>query len=125
MRITIRKTAGVMLFTTATLLVGLATPASAQEDLNCGDPGVGVSFPVDPNNDPNDFDRDGDGIGCESDEGGAPQTPASTPSAPSHVTELPRTGTATSVLAVIGASLVALGVAALQATQRLRPRHSQ
>jgi LPXTG-motif cell wall-anchored protein len=120
---TILKLAGVAFFIMVSLPVLLAGPATAQEDLNCGDPGVGVNIPLDPNNDPNDFDRDGDGIGCEI-SGADGATAVATPQAlPSHGTELPHTGSATTVLASIGALLLALGAVAQRAAQRLRPRH--
>jgi hypothetical protein len=37
----------------------------ASSDLNCDDPGVGTDIPVG-SSDPNGFDADSDGIGCES-----------------------------------------------------------
>ncbi len=51
---------------TAILVSVLATPAIAQ-DLNCNTPGVGQNIPV--TDDPNNFDTDGDGIGCETPDG--------------------------------------------------------
>lgn len=57
----------------ATMALTLA-PASAQEDLDCGDPGTYPDMPVEPG-DPHDLDADDDGIGCEAnggDGGGAP-----------------------------------------------------
>lgn len=111
------------LFPMVLLPVLLAGPATAQEDLDCGDPGVGVDIPLDPSNDPNDFDRDGDGIGCET-SGADGSTAGATPQAlPHHGTELPHTGSATTFLAAIGALLLALGAVARRAAQRFRPRH--
>jgi hypothetical protein len=43
-------------------------------DLNCGDPGVPNDFKV-IGSDPNDFDRDNDGIGCESNGSELPSDP--------------------------------------------------
>lgn len=118
----ILKLAGTALFTVVSLPLLLAGPATAQEDLDCGDPGVGVNIPLDPNNDPNDFDRDGDGIGCET-SGADGSTAATAQALPHHGTALPRTGSATAVLAATGALLLALGAVAQRAAQRFRPRH--
>ena len=63
-RTTARVAGGVIGVALAVALV-LAGPVVAQEgDLDCGDPGTSPNMPVGPD-DPNDLDRDGDGIGCE------------------------------------------------------------
>jgi hypothetical protein len=62
----------------------LVGPAVAQTgDLDCGDPGTSHNMPVDPANDPNRLDADGDGVGCEDASvfGAATDAPAETPSA--------------------------------------------
>jgi hypothetical protein len=60
------KRAGVLMAAalSAVVVIG-ASPSGAQEDLDCGDPGTFHNMPVDPNNDPNRLDADGNGIGCE------------------------------------------------------------
>ena len=48
----LRATVGALALATP-LILGTAGPAGAQTgDLDCGDPGVGVNFPVDPANKP-------------------------------------------------------------------------
>lgn len=124
MTTTIRKLAGIMAIAAASLVVLATTPASGQEDLDCDSPGVGDDIPVDPSNDPHDFDRDNDGIGCEADEREGTGTGTVSPAAPvpSPSAQLPHTGAATTVATVVGTLLVAVGVTALWASRRLRTR---
>lgn len=122
MTTTIRKLAGIMAIAAASLVVLGTTPASGQEDLDCDSPGVGADIPVDPSNDPHDFDRDNDGIGCEADERAGSGTAAPAAPVPSPSAQLPHTGAATTVATVVGTLLVAVGVTALWASRRLRTR---
>lgn len=52
------------LLAAATLSLTVA-PASATDDLNCGDEGTSHNMPIDPDNDPNNLDGNDDGVGCE------------------------------------------------------------
>jgi hypothetical protein len=97
------KTAAGIVAAAAALSLATA-PAWAQTgDLDCGDPGTYLNMPVPPD-DPNDLDRDGDGIGCDNpddfgpdgqpvvDAPAEPEAPAPAPPAPAVVEEPDYTG---------------------------------
>ena len=78
------KRAGVLMAAAISVVVLIgASPSGAQADLDCGDPGTFHNMPVDPNNDPNGLDADGNGIGCEDGSvfGDEPTPPTSPPPA--------------------------------------------
>ena len=125
---------------TTALLIGVA-PAGAQ-DLDCGDPGTSPNMSVEPG-DPHGLDRDGDGIGCEEEGGGSPSPAPATEPAPaggggdggdgapvaegpdaSDGSTLPRTGSTTVPLTVVGGVLLLAGVVAFTARRHVYiPRH--
>jgi len=112
------------------VVVAPALPAGAQ-DLDCDSPGVGTDIPI-MGDDPNGFDRDDDGVGCEADgsdgHGGvaAPAdqaTPAVNVTPPTTAPELAHTGAGTAVSTLVGLALAGGGGAALVAARHYRPRH--
>jgi hypothetical protein len=125
-----RTLAGIVVVTVVALLVVSAGPAHAQGDLDCGDPGVGVAFRIDPNNDPHQLDADNDGIACEADgsdavmagTAGAPASGAA-PASSGSGSQLPRTGAAPTLEALLAAALLAVGALARRAAERVRPKH--
>lgn len=133
----------------ATVLTLSASPAGAQGDLDCGDPGTSHNMQVGPD-DPNGLDADDDGVGCEDasvfDSAPAPATtapaPAPAPDAPAEDapaddnvaqgpatadgSTLPRTGSTTTPLGLAGVGLVVLGAAAFIGRRYVYvPRHAR
>lgn len=113
-----RLVTAVVLAAAASLLT--MTPAGAQiDDQNCGDPGVGTNFPVEPG-DPNAFDADHDGIGCEEDNG-TPMPATGSEAGGDDLQELPRTGSDTNlIIAMAGGCILCLGVAAFVGAKVMR-----
>jgi hypothetical protein len=93
-------------------------PDVTTADLDCGDPGVGTNIPVG-DDDPNRFDDDGDGVGCEEVTPAAPVAVHATPTTTVGA-ELPRTGSTTAPTVAVGAGLLAVGVGAVAAGRKLR-----
>jgi LPXTG-motif cell wall-anchored protein len=122
-----------VLFAAALALTFMSPPASADDDLDCGDPGTTPNMSV-PADDPHDLDDDDDGIGCEDDSVTTtvpapattqPQAAAPTTTvAPGTPEELPRTGaSSTTIMGVVGAGILAVGAFIMYGRHRLLAWH--